>query len=94
MTPELGTDLGQPLKALADSTMQVEANTIADAPNLKSYSDVVRSNRTGEGMSLTYVRPGKEVVISEADWNEAAKLWQYTLMGVVVFLTDHHMLRW
>lgn len=89
--PGEGSDLGPPMQIPKESdavAAPVAAEAVKDImkglKKPKSYSDMVRNNRTGDGMSLNYVRPGKEVVITEEAWNEGAKLWKHTLMGVVV----------
>lgn len=63
---------------------------------MRSYSEAVRSNRIGEGLLLKVVEPGQEVVISDDDWNNGAKMWNFTLLGKVVSHSPSYaeMVKW
>lgn len=54
-------------------------------PATKSYSDIVKGNRAGDaGLALRHVPVGEVVEISEAEWEEGARIWEHTIMSTVV----------
>lgn len=66
-------------------------------PIPKSYSDIVKGNRSGEsGMVLGYIPQGDVFEISEEEWAEGGQLWKHFVMGTVVSHRPSYgeMVRW
>lgn len=54
-------------------------------PIAKPWAEIIRGNRAfANGMTLAYIQLGEEMLITEEEWEEGAKLWHFPTVAKVL----------
>lgn len=62
-----------------------DVKEVSEAKAVKSWTDVVKGNRAaGSGLSLEFIPQDEVVKISDEDWEEGARLWNFPVVARIV----------
>lgn len=74
-----------PVNVAAEDAIQEKGLEVADKnprQTTPTWSEIVMGNRSfGNGLNLEFIPSGEEVVFSDKEWEEGAKVWSYPLAG-------------